>query len=155
MTISINFVAICSPGGAEDRAILDLLVNYNGKMYNWKTYSRSDYTGTLDQYITEITPRIQAEIDHKESIWQSMGANPTRSVVDETTGQMIQQPINHDEIVKPDIPDYYALRRAAYPSVADQLGAYWKGTGNPEYETMSQKIQSVKQQYPKPPYISD
>lgn len=44
--------------------------------------------------------------------------------------------------------DYAALRRKAYPSLADQLDAYWKG--GPAIKDMREKIKEVKAKYPKP-----
>lgn len=44
--------------------------------------------------------------------------------------------------------DYASLRRAAYPSLEDQLDAFWKG-GQPAQE-MRAKVLSVKARYPKP-----
>jgi hypothetical protein len=42
-------------------------------------------------------------------------------------GEVITVDIEKSEIVKPEIPDYYAKRRAEYPSIGDQLDAFWKG----------------------------
>ncbi|KIA80355.1 hypothetical protein QR66_10815 [Chromobacterium piscinae] len=50
--------------------------------------------------------------------------------------------------------DHVALRRAAYPEVGEQLDALWKALAAvplpPEAEAMRQRIQAIKQQYPKP-----
>jgi hypothetical protein len=56
--------------------------------------------------------------------------------------------IDKSEVVRPDNPDYYAKRRAEYPSLADQLDAMWKG-GEAAAE-MTAKIAEVKAKYPKP-----
>lgn len=45
--------------------------------------------------------------------------------------------------------DYAELRRKAYPSIQDQLDALWKG--GKDAEDMRQKVQAVKDKFPKPP----
>jgi len=45
--------------------------------------------------------------------------------------------------------DYQGLREAAYPSLADQLDALWKG-GEAAGE-MKERVQAIKAQYPKTP----
>jgi hypothetical protein len=55
--------------------------------------------------------------------------------------------IDKSEVVRPDNPDYYALRRAEYPSLADQLDAMWKG--GEAATAMTAKIAEVKSKYPK------
>lgn len=45
-------------------------------------------------------------------------------------------------------PDWAAKRRAAYPSLADQLDAIWKG--GDAMEAMRQQVLAVKQRIPKP-----
>lgn len=51
--------------------------------------------------------------------------------------------------MKINIKKGYAEQRAdAYPSVKDQLDAYWKG--GEAAEAMRQKIMAVKAQFPKP-----
>jgi hypothetical protein len=56
--------------------------------------------------------------------------------------------IDKSEIVRPDNPDYYALRRAEYPALGEQLDALWKG-GEAAAE-MTSRIAEVKAKYPKP-----
>ena len=58
--------------------------------------------------------------------------------------------IQKEEIVRPDSPDYYALRRAEYPPLTDQLGAIAKGLDSLEYQSILAKIAEVKLKYPKP-----
>ena len=65
------------------------------------------------------------------------------------TGQITEAPISKEEIVKPSIPDYYALRRSEYPSLGDQLDAVWKGTASQAFLDMQAKIALVKAKYPK------
>jgi hypothetical protein len=56
-------------------------------------------------------------------------------------------PIEKSEIVRPDIPDYYAKRRAEYPPIGDQLDALWKG--DEAQADMFDRIAAVKTKYPK------
>ena len=46
--------------------------------------------------------------------------------------------------------DHAAKRREAYPSIADQLDAIWKGGA--DMEAMRQRILAIKRQIPKPTY---
>jgi hypothetical protein len=66
------------------------------------------------------------------------------------TGQPVEVLITKEEIVKPSIPDYYALRRSEYPSLGDQLDAVWKGLDSQAFIEMQAKIAAVKAKYPKP-----
>jgi hypothetical protein len=68
-------------------------------------------------------------------------------VTDPITGEAKTVPIEKSEIVRPDMPDYYAKRRAEYPSLGDQLDALWKG--GPAQVAMQEKIAAVKAKYPK------
>ena len=70
--------------------------------------------------------------------------------IDPITNEEFVVDIEKNEVVKPDYPDYYALRREEYPSLGDQLDAFWKGSDSPEYELMMEKIAAVKAKYPKP-----
>ena len=47
----------------------------------------------------------------------------------------------------PPAPTYQELRAAAYPPIAEQLGAMWKGGS--EEAAMLEKIKAVKALYPK------
>lgn len=44
--------------------------------------------------------------------------------------------------------DYSSLRRAHYPSLADQFDAFWKG--GEEAAAMAERVAAVKKQFPKP-----
>ena len=74
----------------------------------------------------------------------------TRIELDSITGQEVVVDINKNEIVKPEIPDYYAKRRDEYPPIGDQLGAIAKGLDSPEYLEILAKIDAIKAKYPKP-----
>jgi len=46
------------------------------------------------------------------------------------------------------LQECYTMRKMNYPSLADQLDAFWKG--GEEAELMKQKVLSVKARFPKP-----
>ena len=75
----------------------------------------------------------------------------TREVTDPLTGQTTTVDIDKSEVVRPEIPDYYAKRRAEYPTLGDQMDEQWKG--GDAAEAMHQKILAVKAKYPKPSWL--
>jgi hypothetical protein len=127
----------------EDRAIAILKVEHNSLTYDWMTFVPPDTD--LATYIAASEARIKAEIDAKEAAWAALtpktreieGINGTETVA-----------IDKSEIVRADNPDYYASRRAEYPTLADQLDAMWKGSD--AMTAMAAKIATVKAKYPKP-----
>ena len=148
MTISLE--GLLTVGGNEDRALADLKVEYNGTIYLWKRYvpvGVNDFT----QRLLDIEASVEAEISAKESQWLALEPK-TRAIEDPFTGGSIVVDIPKEEIVRPDVPDYYALRRNAYPSIGEQLGATFKGETSPEYLAVQAKIEAVKVLYPKPIY---
>lgn len=142
MASTITLEGLSSVGGNEDRALADIIVDYNNIAYKWKIYIPKNVTN-LDQFLEESKPSIESDIDAKELKWINL--NPKTKIID---GVVFD--IQKDEIVKPDVPDYYALRRNQYPSIGEQLDAVWKGIDSQAYTDMLQKIQDVKNKYPKP-----
>jgi hypothetical protein len=128
----------------EERALAYIKVQHNGQTYDWQMYVPPGVD--LSAYMELSTARIGAEIDAKEAEW--VVAPKTREIEDPMTGEKTTVAIQKEEIVRPEIPDYYAKRRAEYPTLAEQLGAMWKG-GDAAAE-MAAKIQAVKAKYPKP-----
>lgn len=51
-----------------------------------------------------------------------------------------------------EVRDYAAARRAEYPSLADQLDAFWKGGA--EVEAMRARVLAVKDRHPKAPPLN-
>lgn len=145
---SITIAGITNLPPPEDRALVILQVDHNNQSYEWQRFIPLEYTN-LDQWLADTTPSILAEIDTKELAWQNLDPK-SREVTDPFTQQVLVVPIEKQEIVCPEIPDYYAKRRSEYPPLGDQLDAYWKGSNSPEYLLMQQKIAAVKQKYPKP-----
>lgn len=129
----------------EDRAIALLKVEHNGEIYDWQMFIPAGVS--LGEYVESSAARLGAEIDAKEAEWAALDPK-TREIEDPMTGETITVPIEKSEIVRPDIPDYYAKRRAEYPALGDQLDALWKG--GEAQDAMLAKINAVKNKYPKP-----
>lgn len=135
-------------GGAqnEDRSVAHLLVEHNGQTYDWSIYIPKDMNTDLGTFIQSKEADIYADIDRKESIWNSLMPK-TREVIDPVTDETITVDISKSEIVHPEMPDYYAKRRDEYPSLAEQLDALWKGGA--DMAAMMDKIKLIKAKYPK------
>jgi hypothetical protein len=146
MTIEVSLTGLISAGVNEDRALALLDVTYNGEVYKWQTYVPANVD--LATFLTTSAPRIEAEIVEKEAAWAALSPK-IRVIQNPITQTDIEVPIAKDEIVKPDIPDYYALRREKYPPIAEQLDAIWKGYGSDEVKTILSKIEAVKAAHPK------
>lgn len=131
--------------GAEERAIALLKVDHNGQTYDWQVFV--PVGADLSTFLAGCSTSVGAEIDYKEAQWAALTPK-TREVQDPMTGETTTVPIDKSEIVRPEIPDYYAKRRAEYPAVGDQLDAQWKG--GDAASAMQAKIQAVKAKYPKP-----
>ena len=126
----------------EDRAIAILKVEHNSLTYDWMTFVPPD--ADLATYIAASEGRVKAEIDAKEALW---AASPKTREIEGINGTETVA-IDKSEIVRDDNPDYYASRRAEYPTLADQLDAMWKGSD--AMTAMAAKIATVKAKYPKP-----
>lgn len=142
--MSISLEGLMSPGGDEIRALVMLKVTHNGLTYDWQAFVPPNTD--LTTFIAQSESAIKAQIDAKEAAWTALTPK-TREVTDPITGKTTTVPIEKSEIVRPDIPDYYAKRRAEYPSLGDQLDALWKG-GDAQAAMQSQ-IAAVKTKYPK------
>ena len=142
--MSISLEGLMSPGGDETRALAMLKVDHNGLMYDWQAFVPPNTD--LTTFLAQSETAIKAQIDAKEAAWAALTPK-TREVTDPITGETTTVPIEKSEIVRPDIPDYYAKRRAEYPALGDQLDALWKG-GDAQTE-MQAKIAAVKAKYPK------
>ena len=146
--ININLVGIASNLPDENRALAYIEVNYNDAIYNWQIFIPPN-TEDINTYLQSEQQTIINDIYSKELIWASLEPK-TRIIDDPMTGESVEVPIAKEEIVKPSIPDYYALRRNEYPSLGDQLDAMWKGLNSQAFLDMQSKIASVKAKYPKP-----
>jgi len=142
----ITLTGIQSLQAPEDRALAYIEVNVNNEKYEWQVYIPTG-TENLQAYLDQIEPTVIADITAKEIEWQAL--EPETRTITDPFGNTQTVAIDRTEIVKPTIPDYYALRRNEYPTIGDQLDAMWKGTDSAEYAAIMQKIQAVKDRYPK------
>jgi hypothetical protein len=145
---TINLVGIASNLPDENRALAYIEVIYNEVKYDWQIFIPSN-TDNIDNYLQSMEQSIINDIYSKELIWAALDPK-TRTIDDPITGESVEIPIAKEEIVKPSIPDYYALRRSEYPSLGDQLDAVWKGSDSQAFSDMQAKIAAVKAKYPKP-----
>jgi hypothetical protein len=145
---SINLVGLASNLPDENRALAYIEVQHNDNIYNWQIFIPPNIEN-IDQFLQSAQQSILNDIDQKELAWTELEPK-TRTIDDSMTGQVTEVPISKEEIVKPSIPDYYALRRSEYPSLGDQLDAVWKGLDSQAFLDMQIKIASVKAKYPKP-----
>lgn len=148
--MTVGLKGLFTPPAPETRDVAYLEVVYNGNTYDWMVYIPQE--ANVADTLASMETKIYAEIDYKEAQWTALEPK-TKTVLNHMTGQEETVPIQKEEIVKPDYPDYYALRRNEYPTIGDQLGGISKGVDSPEYQEILTKIQAVKDKYPKPPYI--
>ena len=127
----------------EERALAILKVTHKGQTYDWSLYIPQG--ADLSAYITSKEAAIYADIDAKEAAWAV--APKTRQVDDPMTGETTTVDIDKSEVVRADVPDYYAKRRAEYPAMGEQLDAMWKG--GEAADAMLAKIAEIKAKYPK------
>jgi len=144
---NINLVGLVSNLPDENRALAYIEVQHNDNTYNWQIFIPPNIEN-IDQFLESAQQSILNDIDQKELAWTELEPK-TKTINDPMTGQSTEVPISKEEIVKPSIPDYYALRRNEYPSLGDQLDAMWKGTTSQAFLDMQDKIASVKAKYPK------
>lgn len=145
--MSIELTGLFTPPAPETRNIAYLNVQHNGQTYDWLIYVPQDVS--VGEYVTANESAIYVQIDAKEAQWDALDPK-TRTITDPFTDETITVDIQKSEIVHPDSPDYYALRRAEYPPIGDQLGAIAKGLDSAEYLDIIAKIEAVKLKYPKP-----
>lgn len=140
----ISLEGIASNLANEERGLAYLKVEHNGQSYDWQLFIPQD--ADLASYIASKETAIYADIDAKEAAWAV--ASKTREITDPITNETRTIEVNKSEIVRPDIPDYYAKRRSEYPALSEQLDALWKG--GDAAEAMAVKILEVKARHPKP-----
>ena len=152
--MTVELKGIFTPPAPETRDVAHIEVVYNGNTYNWMVYTTQGID--IADSLASMETRIYAEIDYKEAQWAALEPK-TKTVLrpfNHVTGEStVVVDIAKEEVVKPDYPDYYALRRNEYPLLGDQLGGISKGIDSDEYQDILIKIQAVKDKYPKPPYI--
>jgi hypothetical protein len=146
--MSMSLEGLGTVGGEESRALTYLKVIHNGQTYDWQRYVTAGVD--LSQFVSGLNASVGSEIDAKEAEWAALTPK-TREVTDPMTGETTTVDIDKSEVVRPDIPDYYAKRRSEYPAIGDQLDAQWKG-GDAATD-MQAKIQAVKTNNPKPSWL--
>lgn len=146
--MSVSLEGLMTMSGDETRALAMVKVDHNGQTYDWQIFVPPNTD--LSTFINGSEARLKAEIDAKEAEWAALTPK-TRETTDPMTGETTTVDIEKSEIVRPDVPDYYAKRRTEYPSLGDQLDAFWKG--GVEEANMFDRIQAVKAKYPKPSWI--
>lgn len=145
MAFHVEIAGIQGQPSPETRNLVYLKVYYDDQVYSWVIYVPT--TVDAETYVQANKDYIKKEIDLKEQEWIDL--NPKTRTVQTIDGEDVVIDISRDEIVKPDIPDYYAKRRLEYPDLGDQFDSFWKGLNSPEYIEMQQKILEVKQKYPR------
>lgn len=144
----VNLIGVASNIEGEERALAYLDVKHNNNVYEWQVFVPVN-TENLQNFIESIKQSVLDDIDAKELIWNNL--NPKTRLLENINGsEPIEVAITKEEIVRPTLPDYYALRRKEYPSLGDQLDALWKGTESQAYIDMINKINTIKAKYPKP-----
>jgi len=141
--MSISLEGVASNLAGEERALAYLKVEHNGQTYDWTLFIPAGVD--LSAYIASKEAAIYADIDAKEAAW--VVAPKTREIPDPMGGEPQTVDIDKSEVVRANNPDYYAKRRAEYPSLADQLDAMWKG--GEAATAMTAQIAAVKAKYPK------
>ena len=140
----ISLEGIASNLANEERGLAYLKVEHNGQTYDWQLFIPQGVD--LSAYIASKEAAIYADIDAKEAAW--VVAPKTREITDPMTNETRTVDIDKSEVVRPDVPDYYAKRRAEYPALGEQLDALWKG--GDAAAAMAAQILAVKAKYPKP-----
>lgn len=142
----VELEGIYNPPAPENRVLLLIKVHYNDEIYNWQIYAPID-TGDWEGFLETNKERIKSQIDAKEAEWAAL--EPKTQTIENPMGEPIVVELQKSDVVKADIPDYYAKRRSEYPPIGDQLDAMWKGVDSPEFSAIMNKIQAVKDKYPK------
>ena len=139
---TINLVGLASNLPDENRALAYIEVIHNDVKYDWQIFIPSNIDN-INEFLQISQESIINDIYSKELIWAAL--NPkTKTINDPMTGESVEVPISKEEIVKPCIPDYYALRRNEYPSLGDQLDAVWKGSDSQAFADMQARIATYK-----------
>jgi len=149
---SISIAGIAQSSQYDDRTPIYLDVIYTNEVLNvynenfhWTIYMPPTYTGSFQDYVDLKEQLVYDDIDSKLQEWNSL--TPKTKEVETIGGEFITVDIQKEEIVRPTYPDYYVKRAMEYPTPANQLDAYWKGS--PDRENMQATIEAIKVKYPK------
>jgi hypothetical protein len=132
----------------DDRCLANIEVNYNNIIYNWAVFIPNNISN-IDEYIESIENSIFQDIQQKEDLWMSMTEEEKIiSTNDPLMNTQISYVLNKEDVVKPTIPDNYAIRKSLYPPLEEQLDAYWAGSGSSKYKEMFETIKNIKKNHP-------
>lgn len=145
MAFNVEIAGIQGQPFPETRNLVFLKAYYDDQVYSWSIYVPTSLDP--ETFVQANKDRIKKEIDLKEQEWTNL--DPKTRIIFGENGEEIMVDIAKDEIVRPDVPDYYAKRRLEYPDLGDQFDSFWKGPNSAEYIQMQEKILEVKQKYPK------
>lgn len=145
----IKLLALETPPEPETRLLAHVEVTLADQVYDWRVYIPPSVTDR-DAYLIQKLPEIVAEIQALESHWEQIKDTPLPDNLDPFQTNTGPQFPRREDVIKPQIPDYYALRRDSYPSLGEQLDAIWKGVNHPDWQRIQTLIQEVKARYPKP-----
>jgi hypothetical protein len=140
----IEFKGLLSGNAADERTKLSLSVTLDDDTFDW--FLMVPPSADWRQYLVDSEQEILDAVQAKITEWET--TSPTTIIIDDITGEQTEVPISKQDFVKPDYPDYWVKRKQAYPALAEQLGAIWKG--GDDQQAMSDLIVSIKEQYPKP-----
>jgi hypothetical protein len=140
----VRVVGLAQSDAFDDRSLILLSVVYNNETFSWFIRMPKYFDGSIQDFVNMKTESIYADIESKLQLWNNLEIK-TREIEDIDSGNPIIIPIKKEEIVKPTYPDYYVLRAREYPSIADQLDAFWKGGS--ALDEMRDKISSIKSKY--------
>ena len=154
--MQINVTGLYTPGGVEDRDIVYLSITNGDKTYEWQWYMPLNTGMDVGNFINSQLSFIVADVTAKEATWAAMVAagNTTITITNPITREEETHPIEMKSIVCATIPDYYALRRGAYPPLANQLGAILNPNATPSIADIQEQVAAVKVKYPKPSWLN-
>lgn len=124
-----------------------------GEMKVWTLNGKLIHVGDWDYMYTDELEEVSDDIYHGEKLIKSVARmqptgkkiarNPTPDGAVETDSDVIFTDLGRAVLPS----EYRKLRADAYPSIADQLDALWKG--GDDAELMREKVMSIKNRYPK------
>lgn len=145
---NIVLIGVANGTPHDDRTRLVIDIYYNDEIFPWEVRVPPTYTGTFDEYLTEHANEIYTDLATKLQAWEDLDPKERQIPTGMVFGETITVPITREEVVAPTYPDYYVLRANEYPSLAEQMDAFWKG--GTAADAMHQRIVDIKNKYPKP-----
>lgn len=141
----IAIVGISSNDNDDKRTNIFLKVTHNDEIFDWNIRMHPSFEGSFQDYVDQNIDNIHADINLKLEQWNNL--NPKVQEIENYLGQKVFVEIKKTDIVKPTYPDYYIIRQKEYPSINEQLDAFWKG--GVHQTDMYNKILQIKTKYSK------